>query len=120
MSDKLSWSHICELIKLDDDLERSFYERQTVNENWSVRELQRQIDSALFLRLAVSRDKEGILSLAQRGIEVQKPEDVIKSTYTLEFLNLPESSQYTESDLEQRLINNLQKFLLELGKVLLL
>lgn len=103
VSDKLSWSHICELIKLDDDLERSFYERQTVNENWSVRELQRQIDSALFLRLAVSRDKEGILSLAQRGIEVQKPEDVIKSTYTLEFLNLPESSQYTESDLEQRL-----------------
>lgn len=120
MSDKLSWSHICELIKLDDDLERSFYERQTVNENWSVIELQRQIDSALFLRLAVSRDKEGILSLAQRGIEVQKPEDVIKSTYTLEFLNLPKSSQYTESDLEQRLIDNLQKFLLELGKVLLL
>ena len=116
VSDKLSWSHICELIKLDDDLERSFYELQTVNENWSVRELQRQIDSALFLRLAVSRDKEGILSLAQRGIEVQKPEDVIKSTYTLEFLNLPESSQYTESDLEQRLIDNLQKFLLELGK----
>ena len=116
VSDKLSWSHICELIKIDDDLERSFYERQTVNENWSVRELQRQIDSALFLRLAVSRDKEGILSLAQRGIEVQKPEDVIKSTYTLEFLNLPESSQYTESDLEQRLIDNLQKFLLELGK----
>lgn len=116
VSDKLSWSHICELIKIDDDLERSFYERQTVNENWSVRELQRQIDSALFLRLVVSRDKEGILSLAQRGIEVQKPEDVIKSTYTLEFLNLPESSQYTESDLEQRLIDNLQKFLLELGK----
>ena len=116
VSDKLSWSHICELIKLDDDLERSFYERQTVKENWSVRELQRQIDSALFLRLAVSRDKEGILSLAQRGIEVQKPEDVIKNTYTLEFLNLPESSQYTESDLEQRLIDNLQKFLLELGK----
>lgn len=116
VSDKLSWSHICELIKLDDDLERSFYERQTINENWSVRELQRQIDSALFLRLAVSRDKEGILSLAQRGIEIQKPEDVIKSTYTLEFLNLPESSQYTESDLEQRLIDNLQKFLLELGK----
>ena len=116
VSDKLSWSHICELIKLDDDLERSFYERQTVNENWSVRELQRQIDSALFLRLAVSRDKAGILSLAQRGIEVQKPEDVIKSTYTLEFLNLPESSQYTESDLEQRLIDNLQRFLLELGK----
>ena len=116
VSDKLSWSHICELIKIDDDLERSFYERQTVNENWSVRELQRQIDSALFLRLAVSRDKDGILSLAQRGIEVQKPEDVIKSTYTLEFLNLPESSQYTESDLEQRLIDNLQRFLLELGK----
>ena len=63
VSDKLSWSHICELIKIDDDLEKSFYERQTVNENWSVRELQRQIDSALFLRLAVSRDKEGMLAI---------------------------------------------------------
>ena len=116
VSDKLSWSHICELIKIDDDLERSFYEKQAINERWGVRTLKRQMDSALFLRLAVSRDKEGILSLAKEGIEVQKPEDVIKSTYTLEFLNLPELDQYTEGDLEQRIIDNLEKFLLELGK----
>lgn len=116
VSDKLSWSHICELIKIDDDLERSFYEKQAVSERWGVRTLKRQMDSALFLRLAVSRDKEGILSLAKEGIEVQKPEDVIKSTYTLEFLNLPELDQYTEGDLEQRIIDNLEKFLLELGK----
>lgn len=116
VSDKLSWSHICELIKIDDDLERSFYEKQCVNENWGIRTLRRQMDSALFLRLAASRDKEGILSLAQKEIEIQKPEDVVKSTYTLEFLNLPELDQYTESDLEQKIIDNLQKFLLELGK----
>lgn len=116
VSDKLSWSHICELIKIDDDLERSFYEKQCVSENWGIRTLRRQMDSALFLRLAASRDKEGIMSLAQKGIEIQTPEDVVKNTYTLEFLNLPELDQYTESDLEQRIIDNLQKFLLELGK----
>lgn len=116
VSNKLSWSHICELIKIDDDLERSFYEKQAVSERWDVRTLRRQMDSGLFLRLAVSRDKEGILALAKKGIEVQKPEDVIKSTYTLEFLNLPELDQYTEGDLEQRIIDNLEKFLLELGK----
>lgn len=116
VSDKLSWSHICELIKIDDELERSFYEKQCIKEKWGVRTLKRQMDSALFLRLAVSRDKKGILALAEKGIEIQKPEDVIKDTYTLEFLNLPELEQYTESDLEQRILSNLQKFLLELGK----
>ena len=116
VSDKLSWSHICELIKIDDDLERSFYEKEAVSEKWGVRELQRQMESALFLRLAVSRDKEGILSLAQVGIEIQTPEDVIKNTYTLEFLNIPELKQYSEGDMEQRIIDNLQIFLLELGK----
>lgn len=116
VSDKLSWSHICELIKIDDDLERSFYEKETVQERWGVRELQRQMDTSLYLRLAVSKDKEGILSLAKQGIEIQRPEDVIKNTYTLEFLNLPELDRYTEGDLEQRIIDNLQIFLLELGK----
>ena len=116
VSDKLSWSHICELIKIDDDLERSFYEKETVQERWGVRELQRQMDTSLYLRLAVSKDKEGILSLAKQGIEIQRPEDVIKNTYTLEFLNLPELDRYTEGDLEQRIIDNLQSFLLELGK----
>lgn len=116
VSDKLSCSHICELIKIDDDLERSFYEKETVKERWGVRELQRQMDTSLYLRLAVSKDKEGILSLAKQGIEIQRPEDVIKNTYTLEFLNLPELDRYTEGDLEQRIIDNLQSFLLELGK----
>lgn len=110
VSDKLSWSHICELIKIDDELERSFYEKETVKEKWDVRTLRRQMESALFLRLAVSRDKKGILALAQNGVEIQRPEDVIKSTYTLEFLNLPELDQYSEGDLETRIINNLQKF----------
>ena len=116
VSDKLSWSHICELIKIDDELERNFYEKECVVENWNVRTLRRQMDSALFLRLASSRDKEGILKLAQNGIECQSPEDIVKSTYTLEFLDIPEQEKYSENDLEQRIIDNLQKFLLELGK----
>ena len=74
------------------------------------------MDSALFLRLATSRDKEGILALAREGITYDKPEDVIKDTYTLEFLGLPEKERYSEEDLEQKIIDNLQKFLLELGK----
>ena len=74
------------------------------------------MDSALFLRLASSRDKEGILKLAQNGIECQSPEDIVKSTYTLEFLDIPEQKKYSENDLEQKIIDNLQKFLLELGK----
>lgn len=116
VSDNLSWSHICELIKIDDELERSFYEKECVVENWNVRTLRRQMDSALFLRLASSRDKEGILKLAQNGIECQSPEDIVKSTYTLEFLDIPEQEKYSENDLEQKIIDNLQKFLLELGK----
>ncbi len=115
-SDKLTWSHICELITIDDDLERSFYEKECVKENWDVRSLRRQMDSGLFLRLAASKDKEGILELAKTGIEIQKPMDVVKDTYTLEFLGLPEMERYSESDLEQRIIDNLQTFLLELGK----
>ena len=116
VSDKLSWSHICELITIDDDLERSFYEKECITENWGVRSLRRQIDSALYLRLAASKDKEGIMQLAHKGIVVQQPEDVIKQTYTLEFLGIPEKKRYSEKDLEQRLIDNLQTFLLELGK----
>ncbi len=116
VSDKLSWSHICELITLDDDLERSFYEKECIAERWNVRSLRRQMDSALYLRMAASRDKDGILQLAQKGVVIQQPEDVIKNTYTLEFLGLPEKEQYSEYDLEQKLIDNLQTFLLELGK----
>lgn len=116
LSEKLSWSHICELITIEDYLERSFYEKECIASGWNVRSLRRQIDSALYLRLAASKDKEGILRLAREGSLIQRPEDIVKDTYTLEFLNLPEKNRYTEQDLEQRLIDNLQTFLLELGK----
>lgn len=116
ISDKLSWSHFCELIKLDDELERNFYEKQIEKENWNIETLKRQINSSLFLRLAASKDKQGILDLSRKGIQIQKPEDIIKDTYTLEFLNMPEKAIYEESELEEKIINNLQKFLMELGK----
>lgn len=115
-SGKLSWSHICEIIRLDDPLERSFYQKQAENEKWSVRTLQRQIKSSLFLRLAANKDKDGILALAKEGIKIQTPEDIIKDTYTLEFLNISDNHEYAESELENKIIANLQKFLLELGK----
>lgn len=116
ISNKLSWSHFCELIKLDDELERNFYEKQIENENWNIETLKRQMNSSLFLRLAASKDKQGILDLSREGIQIQKPEDVIKDTYTLEFLNMPEKTIYEESELEEKIIDNLQKFLMELGK----
>ena len=77
----MTWSHICELIKIDDELERSFYEKECYKEKWDVRTLRRQMDSALFLRLATSRDKEGILALTREGITYEKPEDGYEVTY---------------------------------------
>ena len=115
VSDKLFWSHYFELLKLDDDLERGFYEQQAITENWTIRELIRQKNSALFHRLALSKDKEGILELAKKGQVIKDENDIIK-TQILEFLDLPEQYQYSESDLEQAIIDNLQKYLLELGK----
>jgi len=112
ISDRLSWSHYYELLKIDDDLERSFYEKQSIKENWSIRELRRQKETSLFLRLATSKDKDKILELAQKGQIIEKSEDIIKP-HVLEFLNLPEDHSYSESELEQNLIDNLQKFLLE-------
>lgn len=113
---QLTWSHVCELIRIDNDLEREFYTKQCITEKWNVRTLKRQKQSALFLRLAASRDKEGILELAHKGIEITKPEDIIKDTYTLEFLNLKTENNFDESELEECIISNLQEFLLELGK----
>lgn len=95
---------------------RSFYEVECANSRWSVRELERQIDSLLFERLARSRDREGLLQLAHRGHEVQRPADLIKDPYVLEFAGLPEAAQWQETDLESALIERLQQFLLELGK----
>lgn len=116
LSHKLTWSHYYEILKSDSELEISFYVKQTEKEKWSVRELKRQMKSMLFHRLALSTDKEGVLKLASNGHEVEQPEDLIKDPFVLEFLNIPEQHHYLESDLEERLISNLQQFLLELGK----
>jgi len=113
---RLTWSHYAFLMRIDDENERSFYEVETEKNNWSLRELKRQYDSALFTRLSLSRDKEGILKLSQEGQIIEKPKDIIKDPYILEFLGLPELHQYSESDLEQEIINKLEHFLLELGE----
>lgn len=113
---KLTWSHYVFLMRIEDEKERSFYEIESIKNNWSVRELKRQYDSALFIRLALSRDKEGILKLANEGQIIEKPKDIIKDPYILEFLGLPELNQYSESELEERIINKLEHFLLELGQ----
>ena len=111
----LSWSHYLKLIRIVDENERKFYEIECDKNNWSLRELQRQYDSALYARLALSRDKEGVLKLSERGLVIEKPQDAIKDPYVLEFIGLPEKSEYSESDLEQKLIDKLENFLLELG-----
>jgi predicted nuclease of restriction endonuclease-like (RecB) superfamily len=115
VSGKLSWSHYTELLSISDNLARSFYEQQCARENWSVRELKRQRDSALFERLALSKDKVDILALAQTGQALSHPKDLIKDPYVFEFLELPEHN-YRESELENSLIEKLEHFLLELGK----
>jgi predicted nuclease of restriction endonuclease-like (RecB) superfamily len=112
---KLTWSHYAELLTLDDDLTRMFYEKQCLNESWSVRELKRQIDSALFQRLALSKNKKGVLKLALRGQRIVNTNDAIRDPYVFEFLGLP-ANKVSEKGLEKNLINNLQRFLLELGK----
>lgn len=116
VSGKLSWSHYAELLTVSDDLARSFYEKQTIKENWSFREMKRQIDSALFQRLALSKDKKGVLALAEKGQEIISAKDAIKNPYVFEFLELPKDSLVKERGLETKLIENLQQFLLELGK----
>lgn len=116
ISFQLSWSHYCELIKMDNDLERSFYQQQSINENWSVRELQRQKDTALFERIALSKDHKEVMTLAQKGQIVETEADIARDPYVLEFLNIREKYRYTERHLEQKIIDNLQSFILELGK----
>jgi predicted nuclease of restriction endonuclease-like (RecB) superfamily len=111
----LSWSHYLKLMRIDDEKERKFYEIESFKNNWSLKELQRQYDSALFTRLALSRDKSKVLELAEKGLVIEKPKDAIKDPYILEFIGLPEHASYSESDLEQKLIDKLEHFLLELG-----
>ena len=113
---KLTWTHYAELLSVSDDSARGFYEKQAINENWSVRELKRQISSSLFERLALSQDRKGVLKLAEQGQIITEPKDIVKDPYVLEFLQIPAEHKMTESKLEQRIIDNLQTFLLELGK----
>lgn len=111
----LSWSHYLKLMRIKDLNERKFYEIESFKNNWSLRELQRQYDSALYSRLILSKNKEEILQLSQEGQIFEKPKDIIKDPYILEFLGLPEKSNYSENDLESGLIDKLEHFLLELG-----
>jgi predicted nuclease of restriction endonuclease-like (RecB) superfamily len=113
---KLSWIHYRTLMRISRVEARQFYEIEAINNNWSGRELERQVNSLLFDRLLKSKDKQGLLELSRKGQEIQKFEDTIKEPLVLEFLSLPETHQLVESKLEEALINNLQHFLLELGK----
>jgi predicted nuclease of restriction endonuclease-like (RecB) superfamily len=119
VSDRLSWSHYCELLGVSDIDARGFYEKECLNAHWSVRELRRQIDSALFQRLLLSNgslNKKKVLELAKEGQIIEKPEDIIKDPYVLEFLGLPDNKPSKESELEKRLVERIEDFLLELGR----
>ncbi len=116
VSGQLSWSHYLELLKCDDPMEMQFYKKECINQGWKVRELKRQIKSSLFQRLALSTDKEGLLALANEGHQVQKAADIIRDPFVLEFTGLPKQKQYKEKDLEDALKENMEKFLLELGR----
>ena len=112
----LSYSHYLFLMRIDNPDERKFYEIESSQNNWSLRELKRQFDSALYERLSLSKDKEKVKSLAVQGQIIENPCDIVKDPYVLEFLGLPEKAYYSESELESRLIEKLENFLLELGK----
>ncbi len=119
VSVKLSWSHYCELLAISDDDKRSFYEQECINAQWSFRELKRQIDSSLFERLLLSdgqANKEKVMQLASKGIEMNQPSDIIKDPYVLEFVGVPENKPLMESDLERMLVRGIEDFLLELGR----
>ncbi len=103
-------------MRIDNVDERNFYEIESIRNNWSLSELNRQFDTSLYERLALSRNKEQVKELSTKGQVIEKPEDIFKEPYVLEFLGLSESSTYSEKELETKIIDNLQKFLLELGK----
>ena len=114
ISHSLSWTHYIRLMRIEDDAERRFYEIECEANQWSIRELNRQFDSALYQRLSLSRDKEKVMELSEKGQIIENPEDALKDPYVLEFTGLPELPSYSESQLEQALIDKLQSFLLEL------
>ncbi len=119
MTGKLTWTHYCELLSISDADKRSFYEKETINSGWSVREMKRQIATSLYERLLLSDGKtnrETVLALAQHGIEMSSPTDIIKDPYVFEFLGIPETKPVMESELEKALVQQIEKFLLELGR----
>lgn len=116
---KLSWSHYCELLSISDIQKRSFYEKEAINSGWSIRELKRQINTSLYERLLLSEgklNKEKVLALAEKGIEMSAPGDMIKDPFVFEFFGVPENKPLLESDLEKSLVMQIEKFLLELGR----
>ncbi len=113
---ELTWTHYRLLLHIEKEESRQFYMAESVNNNWSTRELERQINSLLYERIALSKDKEKVKELSKKGHIIRKPEDIIKNPYVLEFLGLKENTNLHESNLEQLLIDKLQAFLLELGK----
>ena len=119
LSGKLTFSHYCEVLDLDDDAKRGFYEREAANAGWSVRELRRQMDSMLFERVLSAKgnaSRQDVLGLANEGIAYSQPSDAIKSPYVLEFLGLPDSMAPLERDLQDSLVKQIEKFMLELGR----
>ena len=111
----LSWSHYLKLMRIDNIEERHFYEIESVKNDWSLSELKRQFNSALYERLLLSTDKKEVYRLALEGQKAETPRDIVKDPYILEFLGLPEAPSYSETEMESRIINHLQQFLLELG-----
>lgn len=119
LSGKLTFSHYCEMLDLDDDEKRSFYEREAANAGWSVRELRRQMDSMLFERVLAAKDdasKQDVLELANEGVAYRQPSDAVKTPYVLEFLGLPDGMAPLERDLQSSLVKQIEKFMLELGR----
>lgn len=116
VSSKLSWSHYLELIKIEEEPKRNFYLKEAINSRWSVRELQRQKNSLLYERITLSKDKAGVLELAQKGQILREGKDLVKDPFVLEFLDIKENTKYLKSDLEKNILEHLKEFLLELGK----
>lgn len=119
MTGKLTWTHYCELLSISNKNKRSFYEKECVRSGWSVRELKRQISTSLYERLLLSKGKENkekVLELAEKGQEIARPEDIVKDPYVLEFLELPDKKPISENNLEKALVQQIENFLLELGR----
>ena len=112
----LSWSHYLVLMRIENIEARSFYELECAQQQWSVKQLSRQVGCSLYERIALSRKKDEVMRLAQEGQTVEKPEDIIKNPLTLEFLGLKPEAAYTESKLENAIISKMQQFLLELAR----